>query len=362
MSNLGRLAASLIAFSLLLAQSHSAAMADDTPAKQLFGAKALPAKGKPQPVGFYSKGCMAGGVAIPVDGPAWQVMRLSRNRRWGQPELVRTLEDLSQKAKADGWNGLMIGDMSQPRGGPMLTGHASHQVGLDADIWFMPMPDHRLSYKERENLSAVSVLKSGSLYVDDKRWTPVYGKLLHDAASFPQVERILVHPGIKKKLCDTVKGNRAWLAKIRPYYGHHYHFHLRIKCPKGATNCKPQAPVPAGTGCDAKTLNWWFNVALAPKKPRKPKKPTKPRKPRYVRLSDLPKACAAILKAPDIPADRAVYAIRASAFQAPEIEIPKFDPLAILASKPIEAKKPPSPANNTVPIEDIPVPTPRPSK
>ena len=356
-----RLTAIFIAHALLLAQAASAAFADDTPAKQLFGAKALPAKMNAQPVGFYSKGCLAGGVAIPVDGPAWQVMRLSRNRRWGHPDLVRVIEDLSQKARRDGWNGLMVGDMSQPRGGPMLTGHASHQIGLDADIWFMPMPDHRLTYQERENLSAVSVLKSGSPYVDDGRWTPAHAKLLHEAASYPQVDRILVHPGVKKKLCDTVRGDRAWLAKIRPYYGHHYHFHLRIKCPDGAANCRPQSPVPAGDGCDRKTLDWWFEVALAPKKPAKPStKPEKPKKPRYIRLSDLPSTCASILDAPDVPAAAAEYAIRASAFTAPALDIPKFDPLAILASKPIEARKPAA-ATGLVPAGDIPVPTPRPS-
>jgi murein endopeptidase len=30
--------------------------------------------------------------------------------------------------------GLLIGDMSQPRDGPMLYGHSSHQIGLDVDI------------------------------------------------------------------------------------------------------------------------------------------------------------------------------------------------------------------------------------
>ena len=73
--------------------------------------------------------------------PTWQVMRLSRNRNWGHPKLVAFLERLAEKAKKVGWNGLLVGDMSQPRGGPMLTGHASHQVGLDADIWLTPMPD-----------------------------------------------------------------------------------------------------------------------------------------------------------------------------------------------------------------------------
>ena len=350
----------LFAGMVLAAQTIAVPAFAEPPAKQLFGAKALPADLPTQSVGFYSKGCIAGARAIPVDGPDWQVMRLSRNRRWGHPDLLATIEALSVKAKQDGWNGLLVGDISQPRGGPMLTGHASHQVGLDADIWFTPMPDKRMSYKEREETSAVSVLKANSFHVDDARWKPQYTSLLRNAASFPQVERILVHPGIKQKLCDSVKGDRSWLAKIRPYYGHHYHFHMRIKCPQGSGNCKPQAPVGKGDGCD-KSLAWWFSDGLVPKKPAKPdKKPAKPKPPRYLTLSGIPAQCATILNADDVPQKKAEFRTRETAFSAPEIEIPKVDPMAILASKPIEASKNKAAPAEAAPLAKVPVPTPRP--
>ncbi len=113
-------------------------------AKELFGAMPLPAEGASEPIGFYSRGCMSGGVQLPPDGPYWQAMRLSRNRQWGLPVLVDFIEKLAQDAATkDGWPGLLIGDMSQPRGGPMVSGHASHQVGLDVDIWIDPMPSHQ---------------------------------------------------------------------------------------------------------------------------------------------------------------------------------------------------------------------------
>src|SRR5215475_6016150 len=134
------------------------------PAKELFGAAKTPAPMAARSIGFYAKGCLAGAKALPIDGPAWQAMRLSRNRNWGHPELIGVVEKLAVDARQhDGWPGLLVGDISQPRGGPMLTGHASHQVGLDADIWLTPMPDRRLSEKEREDLSATSMLSADKL-------------------------------------------------------------------------------------------------------------------------------------------------------------------------------------------------------
>lgn len=355
-----RLAAALAA-GLTLATA-GAARADDVAARELFAARPLPAAMKPQPIGFYSRGCLAGGIAIPVDGPDWQVMRLSRNRRWGHPDLIRLIEDLSVKAKADGWNGLMVGDISQPRGGPMLTGHASHQIGLDVDLWFMPMPGRRLSYAEREETSAISVLKAGSFLVDDARWTRAHERLLYHAAAYPRVERILVHPGVKKKLCETVKGDRAWLGKIRPYYGHHYHFHLRITCPQDAANCRPQDPVPAGEGCEQAVFDWWFKDALVPKKPAKPDTPTRPR---HLRLADLPPPCAGVLEAEAVAPEAAELALKNASFSAPAIDMPTFDAAAIRASRPIEASRSAAEADEraaaATPLADVPVPTPRPT-
>ena len=120
--------------------------AKDTPAKELFARKLTPYPGPARAIGGYADGCMEGAEQLPITGPTWQVMRLSRNRNWAHPDMVKLLERLSAKAHKDaGWPGILVGDMSQPRGGPMITGHASHQVGLDADVWLTPMPDHVLT-------------------------------------------------------------------------------------------------------------------------------------------------------------------------------------------------------------------------
>ncbi len=270
-------------------------------AKDLFGRQSLPAATEARVHGSYAKGCFAGGLAIAADGEHWQAMRLSRNRRWGHPDMVRLLERLSREATADGWPGLLVGDISQPRGGPMLSGHASHQLGLDADVWFQPMPARRLTASERETFEFVSLLREGRLTVDERRWTQAHARILRRVAGYREVERILVHPGIKKKLCDTVSGDRSWLGKIRPIWGHDSHFHIRMACPAGSPGCLPQEPVPRGDGCDA-SLDWWFTD-----EPWRPATgPQQPRARDVMRLSDLPPACTDVLRAPSPRSEAAV--------------------------------------------------------
>ena len=199
----------------------------------LFGAVSTPAPLAARAIGSYAKGCLSGGVSLPINGPDWQVMRLSRNRNWGHPRLLDYLERLASDARGlDGWPGLLVGDMAQPRGGPMITGHTSHQIGLDADIWLTPMPDRVLTPQEREDITATSMLKD-PFTVDPNIWTPLHTKLIKRAASYPQVARIFVHPAIKKVLCEQAGKNRAWLSKVRPWWNHYYHFHVRLTCPPG---------------------------------------------------------------------------------------------------------------------------------
>jgi penicillin-insensitive murein endopeptidase len=264
-----------------------------TPAKELFGRKSTPANLTTESIGFYARGCLAGAKALPITGKTWQVMRLSRNRNWGHPNLINYLERLSERGTQAGWSGLLVGDMSQPRGGPMLTGHASHQVGLDADIWLRPMPNHVLSREEREEMSATMVVADDRKDVDPKVWTPAHLGIIKAAASDPLVERIFVNAAIKKDLCREAGSDRAWLQKIRPYWQHDYHFHVRISCPAGSPECKRQDPAPAGDGC-GKDLAWWFTDAVLHPKPEP--EPTKP--PPYLKMADLPPACRQVLAAP----------------------------------------------------------------
>jgi penicillin-insensitive murein endopeptidase len=266
-------------------------------ARDLFAAAKLPSTGKPSAIGYYPNGCLQGAVALPIDGPNWEVMRLSRNRNWGHPELVRFLEHFAAAAaKATGWNGILVGDMAQPRGGPTPFGHRSHQTGLDVDIWFTPMPDRKLTREEREKMSAINLVAEDWKHVNPKTWKPQYVDFIRTAAEQPDVERVLVNAAIKKELCRvTDKDKRGWLAKVRPWYGHHDHIHVRLKCPAGSPKCKKQPPVPGGAHCSDKDLAYWFSDRVLHPKPKKGP-PAKP-----LTLADLPAACKAVLAAPADP-------------------------------------------------------------
>lgn len=266
-------------------------------AKKLFGAESRAAKLAPRAIGFYSRGCLSGGEWLPPDGPAWQAMRLSRNRNWAHPDLIKLVKRLATESKASGeWPGLLVGDLTQPRGGPMTSGHASHQVGLDADIWLTPMPDRRFSWQERESVSAVSMLKD-TLSVNPESFTPGVVAIIKRAASYSEVERIGVNPAIKLALCRAAGGDTPWLGKIQGWRGHTYHMHIRIKCPPGSSNCRSQGE-PTGTSCAA-AEKWYADTKAWMENPPKRKPgPSKKRKPKPpITLDDLPSACRDVLSA-----------------------------------------------------------------
>ncbi|MDA5095400.1 penicillin-insensitive murein endopeptidase [Aliiroseovarius sp. KMU-50] len=264
----------------------------ERPAKEFFGAAKKGSAQRAAAFGSYAKGCVAGAVQLPQTGKTWQAMRLSRNRNWGHPELIDFIQDLSRKAaRQKGWEGLYVGDLSQPRGGPMLSGHRSHQIGLDADIWMLPPQRLNLSGSERESLSSISTRRAEGAYVNEN-WTRAHHNILKAAAKDSRVARIFVFPGAKVQMCNDEKGNRAWLRKIRPWWGHHYHFHVRLNCPKGVKGCVNQDPPPPGDGC-ADAVKWVNDILDPPPPPPKPSKPRKPRAP--ITLADLPNQCGSVL-------------------------------------------------------------------
>ena len=265
---------------------------------EYFGAVKEGSLQPPNPVGSYARGCLAGAVRLPDTGPTWQAMRPSRNRHWGHPVLVEYIVDLSRKAAELGWIGLYVGDMSQPRGGPMTYGHQSHQTGLDVDIWMRPPDRLNLTRAERDEISFVSIRSADQASLSGN-WTDTHMQILKAAADNPLVDRIFVTAPAKIYMCKHAGSDRAWLQKIRPLYGHDSHFHVRLRCPAGSTHCRTQTPTVAelsggGDGCDA-SLRWWVTVYIDRLKTQ-PKKPAKPAPGvRAYTMADLPNLCGQVL-------------------------------------------------------------------
>lgn len=262
-------------------------------AKEYFGHVNGPTGGPTQAIGQYAKGCIAGAAQLPETGPTWQAMRLSRNRNWGHPELVDFIQRLSVRARNEaGWAGIYVGDMSQPRGGPMLSGHASHQIGLDADIWALPATRLNLSPQERENLSSKSMVTEDYRNLSSN-WSEGHFRVIRAAAQDPRTARIFVTPMVKIAMCKMEGGDRSYLHKIRPWWGHNYHFHVRLKCPAGSVACENQAPVDASNdGCTWANEFYGMYISKTIPVPPSPPAPAKP----PLTLSRLPAQCASLVR------------------------------------------------------------------
>lgn len=238
-----------------------------------------------QSIGKYTSGCLRGAATLPQNGKGYQAMRLSRTRYYGHPDLVQFIQKMGQTAQNQHLGILLIGDMGQARGGPTLTGHRSHQTGLDVDIWYLLAKEaekRELSFSERESWGAPSVLTASANAVNPAQWSSANEQILEAAARLPEVDRIFVNARIKQTLCEC-KTACGWLQKIRPWYAHADHFHVRLKCPAGDIHCEKQEPVPAGDGCGA-DLAWWFSAEANMPSKRPPAKKIL-----------LPAACDAVL-------------------------------------------------------------------
>ncbi len=181
-------------------------------AKNIWEMQKHPTPGKAESIGTYSNGCIIGAVIVPLGGI----------RYFAHPAMKEYMRKLAAISKVK----LMAGDIGLAKGGPFSSGHRSHQTGLDVDLYYPPA---------------------------DKRT-----ELLKTATGFNEVDRIFVNPLIKKQLCTDHKGE-SWLGKIRPWYGHDKHFHVRLKCPSDGPDCKKPDDYDdiKGDGCD-ETLEWWF--------------------------------------------------------------------------------------------------------
>ncbi|MDP5291779.1 penicillin-insensitive murein endopeptidase [Oceanimonas sp. CHS3-5] len=231
-------------------------------------ASAQPLLVQAEAIGGYAAGCQTGAQPLPQSGAGFRVVRAERQRHYGQPQMIDYLQALGQRTQQAGLAPMLVADMAKQHGGPFAYGHRSHQTGLDADIWLRsghgPLP------------SRSQDMVNHRLYILNRHFGDDQRQLIALAAQDERVSRIFVHPLIKQAMCRAY-GDAPWLNRLRPWFGHSSHFHVRLHCPAGSPNCEPQAAVPAGTGCGRELASWINDksgaLSAGPRKPWRPALP-----------------------------------------------------------------------------------------
>lgn len=216
-----------------------------------------PVAGSPQAIGSFSNGCMIGAQPLPLDSPDYQVMRADQRRYFGHPDLLAFIQRLSTQASQNKLGTVLIGDMAMPAGGRFSSGHASHQSGLDVDIW-LQLPRQRWSAELLLKPQPIDLVSADGKRVLDKLWQPQIESLIKMAAQDSEVTRIFVNPAIKLRLCQGAGSDRGWLHKVRPWFAHRAHMHVRLRCPVGSRECLDQESPPAGDGCNTELASWFL--------------------------------------------------------------------------------------------------------
>jgi murein endopeptidase len=170
-------------------------------------------------VGSPSAGRLVRGVRLPAEGVhffTWDpVKRRSPNRawrRWGTDVLVRLVLRIARQFGEEHPYAprLTIGDLSRPRGGNFgpqfgYIGHASHQNGLDVDIYY-PRADGR----ERAPKDATEINRRLSQELVDR----------------------FVEAGAQKIFVGPNTGLRGPPGVVMPLINHDNHLHVRIPPPR----------------------------------------------------------------------------------------------------------------------------------
>lgn len=264
----------LLGFAALIASSSALAL---TPWQKIDH----PVGGTAQAVGGFANGCIIGAHPLPLNSPDYQVMRTDQRRYFGHPDLLAFIQRLSSQANQKALGTVLIGDMAMPAGGRFSSGHASHQSGLDVDIW-LQLPRQRWSAKQLLKPQPIDLVSGDGKQVVERQWQPQIESLIKMAAQDSEVTRIFVNPAIKQRLCQDAGADRGWLHKVRPWFGHRAHMHVRLRCPAGSLECLDQDAPPVGDGCGAELASWF--------KPHQPNaNPVKKEPP------PLPPTCQALL-------------------------------------------------------------------
>lgn len=236
--------------------------------------------------GRVNHGCIADAAVLPAEGEGYISIRRQRERYYAHPQTIALIHRATSSLhELHPQKRILIGDLSQYLGGKMPRNHASHQNGLDFDVWFYMQPQDSLPSPKLEPASLVDRGK-GIMY--HERWNIAYRDALQLFALSAKTDRIFVNPVIKQYLCRT-ESDRTWLRKLRPWWGHDAHFHVRLHCPPDSPQCSEQAAVPPGDGCD-ESLDQWV-VEQSERMLHPERFTTAPKKKIKAKAQPLPDAC-----------------------------------------------------------------------
>lgn len=187
--------------------------------------------------------------------PWVELVNINNKRYYGTYELVELILSIGYAAKEMNISQkLQVNTLSQKSGGP-LSGHKSHQNGLDADIGFFVK-----DFRKEMSFPKVVVGNAMTSNFLAKETLLLFKSLIKNSKS-AVVDRIFVHPTIKAGLCKkavemglvdakyTSGEGVEILRRLRPLEGHDNHFHLRIKCSKYQRTCRQSQEMPPGAGC-----------------------------------------------------------------------------------------------------------------
>lgn len=257
------------------------------PEKVTIAHRTNPTRGDSESLGGTSLGCLKGGKTFHGKENGIVISQSRRGRFWGHSLLIDLLTELGEFTYQRHKRYLVLGDLSLSRGGPTFGGHSSHQNGLDVDIWFETLAKRpKWDWLQTQEMKSIITPKGLERTFGDTQLS-----MMTYLSQDDRVARIFVHPDIKKYLCEKKRDQfqTEGLRKIRPWYGHDDHLHLRLKCSSKDKECIDQAEPPAGDGCDQ--LSWWYSDEA--KKEMESKVYTyKSQRDDYIqKSSSLPKAC-----------------------------------------------------------------------
>ncbi|KAA6184333.1 penicillin-insensitive murein endopeptidase [Thiohalocapsa marina] len=216
------------------------------------------AAGSPSVIGGPSNGCIRGTSALPETGRGFVRIRRHRNRHHAHPDTLRLVRHLADAMHRRNGRLIMVGDLSQPRGGPMASSHVSHQNGLDVDIWLTLADSPAQAWRSTPEAHDPPGMLDADGRTPNGHWGDDQQFLIRTAAMHPAVDRVIVNPALKQALCRR-DGDAPWLRKLRPWWGHDAHVHVRLKCPPDSPDCRQQPAIAPGSGCGAE-LDWWFSA------------------------------------------------------------------------------------------------------